>query len=248
MVYLARSARGIRLPRKQQRDRVLAMARARGGTVDAVDLAREMGLHVTTVRFHLNGLCDDGVLVRTTLPREGVGRPRTGYRIVEERLDYRLLAHMLAMELGRTVQTRAARAQEAGRSWAPRVVNSTDAEANSSDGAASGFALDEAAERVSEVFGRMGFEPELRAATDSQKLHRVIRLRACPIRELARTHPEVACQVHLGLLQGLIGESAGDAGATAPNAEVSARLEPFVEPELCLATIEADIIDRGHNG
>lgn len=245
MASPARKTRSKRLPRNQQRDRVLAMARARGGTVDAVDLAREMGLHVTTVRFHLNGLCDDGVLARTTLPRESVGRPRMGYRVVEERLDYRLLAHMLAMELGRTEPTRAARALEAGRRWVPRVMNVADAEADRVDSDGSGPALDEAADRATEVFGRMGFDPELEAATDSHGSRRVIRLKACPIRELARTHPEVACQVHLGLLRGLINESIGEAGATTPNAEISARLEPFVEPELCLAIIEAGVVDRG---
>ena len=91
------------------------MVREHGGAIDAVELASRMKLHVTTVRFHLDALCDEGAIERTRMNRDGVGRPRTGYRAVEERLDYRILAEILAMELGETVQTRARHAQRAGQ-------------------------------------------------------------------------------------------------------------------------------------
>lgn len=90
-----------RLPRNRQRERVLRMVREHGGAIDAVELASRLELHVTTVRFHLDALCDEGAIERTRMNRDGVGRPRTGYRAVEERLDYRILAEVLAMELGR---------------------------------------------------------------------------------------------------------------------------------------------------
>ena len=80
------------------------MVREHGEAIDAVELASRIGLHVTTVRFHLDALCDEGAIERTRIYRDGVGRPRTGYRAVEERLDYRILAEILAMELGETVQ------------------------------------------------------------------------------------------------------------------------------------------------
>ena len=80
------------------------MVREHGGAIDAVELASRMKLHVTTVRFHLDALCDEGAIERTRMNRDGVGRPRTGYRAVEERLDYRILAEILAMELGETVR------------------------------------------------------------------------------------------------------------------------------------------------
>ena len=102
------------------------MVREHRDAIDAVELASRIGLHVTTVRFHLDALCDEGAIERTRIYRDGVGRPRTGYRAVEERLDYRILAEILAMELGETAETRARRAQRAGRKWAGRIAGSQD--------------------------------------------------------------------------------------------------------------------------
>ena len=106
---------------RRQRERVLQLVREHDGAVDAAELASRTGLHVTTVRFHLDALCDDELIVRTRLKLPGRGRPRTGYLAVEEPLDYRVLAGVLAMELGQTVETRGRRAQQAGQKWAARI-------------------------------------------------------------------------------------------------------------------------------
>jgi hypothetical protein len=100
----------------------------------------------------------------------------------------------------------------------------------------------------------MGFDPELAAesepmaslSADSKQIvgrERVIRLRGCPVRDLARAHPEVGCAIHLGLLQGLL-DHATAAGGQPDKPDkgdqgLSARLEPFVEPELCIARLIA---------
>ncbi len=231
------------------------MVREQGGAVDAVELASRVGLHVTTVRFHLDALCDEGAIVRTRMNRAGVGRPRTGYRAVEERLDYRVLAEVLAMELGPTVEKRARRAQRAGQRWADRITVSSPSEAvvgqDVTDTAAVGDPLDRGAVIATEVFERMGFAAELAAASepsaslsaDSDQIvgrERIIRLHACPVRDLARAHPEVACGVHLGLLQGLLTKAeAADGQPNTQHPAMSARLEPFVESELCLARLSA---------
>ncbi len=230
------------------------MVREHGGAIDAVELASRMKLHVTTVRFHLDALCDEGAIERTRLNRDGVGRPRTGYRAVEERLDYRILAEILAMELGETVATRARRAQRAGQQWAARIAASYGEAVVGQDdsGATKGSdRLDRGAVLATEVFSRMGFDAELAAesepsaslSADSEQVigrERVIRLHACPVRDLARAHPEVGCGLHLGLLQGLL-DRAASAGEDTDHddAAVSARLEPFVEPELCIARMAA---------
>lgn len=228
------------------------MVREHDGAVDAVELASQIGLHVTTVRFHLDALCDEGVIVRTRLSRPGAGRPRTGYRAVEERLDYRILAEVLAMELGQTVETRARRAHLAGQKWAARLTASQSAEADHTEttsDAEADNALDRGALRATEVFRRMGFAPELTTTAEptapsspdsapTPGRERIIRLHACPVRDLARAHPEVACAIHAGLLPGLLMESAADEGRrNARRPAVSADLEPFVEPELCLARL-----------
>ena len=242
-----------RLPRNRQRERVLQMVRAHGGAIDAVELASRIGLHVTTVRFHLDALCDEGAIERTRIYRDGVGRPRTGYRAVEERLDYRILAEILAMELGETTETRARRAQRAGQQWAGRIAGSkseADAAQDVTE-AEVGDPLDRGAVLATEVFNRMGFDPELAAesepmaslSADSKQIvgrERVIRLRACPVRDLARAHPEVGCGIHLGLLQGLLDHAAAAGGQPDTRKQgLSARLDPFVEPELCIARLNA---------
>ncbi|WP_448428897.1 helix-turn-helix transcriptional regulator [Mycolicibacterium sp. XJ2546] len=214
-----------RLPRNRQRERVLALVRKHDGAVDAAAIASQMGLHVTTVRFHLDALCDEQAIVRTRLPRAGAGRPRTGYLAVQERLDYRVLAEVLALELGRTEEVRRERAERVGRRWVDRMCAAPEDDAGS--GEAVGDALERRAVAAAEVFARMGFAPELLAPERSrQGRERVIRLHACPIRELARSHPEVGCGLHRGVLAGLVRDTA-----------LSAELEPFVEPELCLARV-----------
>lgn len=243
-----------RLPRNRQRERVLQLVRAHGDAIDAVELASHIGLHVTTVRFHLDALCDEGAIERTRMNRDGVGRPRTGYRAVEERLDYRILAEILAMELGETVEARARRAQRIGVQWAGRIAGSQDepvADQDTADLTQAGDQLDRGAVLATKVFDRMGFEPELAAesepmaslSADSKQIvgrERVIRLRGCPVRDLARAHPEVGCGIHLGLLQGLLDHAAAAGGKSDTRTQgASARLDPFVEPELCIARLPA---------
>jgi predicted ArsR family transcriptional regulator len=234
------------------------LVREHGEAIDAVELAARIGAHVTTARFHLDALCDEGAIERTRINREGVGRPRTGYRAVEERLDYRILAGILAMELGDTVESRAQRAQRAGRHWADRIAGlpgESLAHHNGADACGSVDALDRGAVLTTAVFDRMGFDPELAEesapmaslSTDSAQIvgrERVIRLRGCPVRDLARSNPEVSCGVHLGLLQGLLDHatSAGSDSSDGSDQEgrrLSARLDPFVEPELCIARLSA---------
>lgn len=240
------------MPRNRQRERVLQIVRENGGAIDAVELASRLQLHVSTVRFHLDALCEAGAIERVRVNRVGVGRPRTGYRAVVERLDYRILAEILAMELGETVEARARRTLRAGQQWATRIADSQGEALVDQDDSRSpdaGDQLDRGAMMVTEVFRRMGFDPEL--ATESEPStslsedgaevfgqERVIRLRACPVRELARAHPEVGCGLHLGLLQGLRDRAAAAGGESDTSGhEPTARLDPFVEPELCIARL-----------
>ncbi len=241
----ARQLRRNRLPRNQQRERVLALVREHDGGVDAVELASQMGLHITTVRFHLDALCDDEAIVRTRMNRPGRGRPRTGYRVVEERVDYRTLAEVLAMELGQTEETRGRRAQHAGQKWAARIA--VPQETSESE---VGDVLDRAAVNTTAAFKRMGFAPELVTVAEptpspvdsgpAPRRERSIRMHACPVRDLARSRPEVVCGMHLGLLQGLLDKAAADEGLRkSARRAMRAHLEPFVEPGVCVASLVA---------
>ncbi|OBI46539.1 transcriptional regulator [Mycobacterium kyorinense] len=216
-----------RWPRNRQRERVLQLVREHDGAVDAAELAAQMGLHVTTVRFHLDALCDQGAITRTRITPTGVGRPRTGYAAVEGQLDYQILAEILALELGDTTDKRRRRAERAGRRWAERI---TAGSASGPTEAEQGEVLDRRAQRTTEVFQRMGFGPELNPPADSRT--RTIRLHGCPVRELAAAHPEVGCALHRGLLEGLVSDR--------QSPRLQADLQPFVEPELCIAHVIAN--------
>jgi predicted ArsR family transcriptional regulator len=234
-------------PQNRQRERVLRLVREHGSPIDAVELAGRMGLHVTTVRFHLDALCDQGAITRTRITRTGVGRPRTGYIAVQDRLDYQSFAEILALELGKTTETRRRRAQHAGRRWADRIaaasVIESIAEQDVSDADEPGEILDRQAAMTAHIFEQMGFAPQLTppAERTAGKAQRTIRLHGCPVRDLARAHPEVGCAMHLGLLQGLLTKSAGGHGYSraAARPALRAELEPFVQPELCIARVIA---------
>lgn len=233
-------------PHNRRRERVLRMVREHDGAVDAAELAARMGLHVTTVRFHLDALCDQEAITRTRITRTSVGRPRTGYIAVQDRLDYQSFAEILAVELGHTVETRRRRAERAGRRWAERIAVTSPwkpaATHDVPDAAGEPREiLDRQAATTAQIFERMGFAPELTPPTEptSGKPQRSIRLHGCPVRDLARAHPEVGCAIHLGLLQGLLTNAAAVEGKTEPSLAFHAELEPFVEPELCIARVIA---------
>ncbi|MDI3315179.1 MAG: MarR family transcriptional regulator [Mycobacterium sp.] len=233
-------------PVPRQRDRVLQLVREYG-PVDAAQLAARLGLHVSTARFHLDTLCDQGFITRTRMKRTGVGRPRTGYLAVHGRLDYRSFAELLALELGDTAETRRRRAERAGWRWAARLAGAlgedgaTQGESNSSSART---ALDRRAAMTADLLQRMGFCPELTPAAEPPDgtMRRNIRLHACPVRELARAYPEVGCALHRGLLQGMLANTARAEGSSTVRSRPVPRveLEPFVEPEVCVVTVFAD--------
>lgn len=233
-----------RTRRNRQRQRVLELVRERDEAVDAAELAVRMGLHPTTVRFHLDALCSEGAVERTRITRAGVGRPRTGYLAVRERLDYRSLAEILALELGDTADKRRRRAEAAGRRWAERIATDPAREAvaapGHSESARQRKSLEDRAAMVATVFARMGFGPELTPpATSTAGTQQTIRLHTCPVRDLARAHPEVGCALHRGLLQGLLTNAAAAQrqAKKSPRSALQSELEPFVEPELCIARV-----------
>lgn len=198
------------------RRRLLALLQEGPGPRDAHDLGEAVGLHPSTVRSHLETLRHAGLVTRQPAPRAGIGRPRTAYAAsarAEEEPGYADLVRLLAANLAETPQDRAARAEAIGGQWASQLVPLPA-------GTALETGLDEAATRVSGLFGDLGFEPELRADGPG----RTITLHACPFRGVAREHPEVVCAVHLGLLRGSL---------TRVGATVESQLLPFVEPGLC---------------
>lgn len=206
---------------------VLAVLRDSDGGLDARQVAELVGRHVTTVRHHLDRLVDEGVATRHTEQHRAMrGRPRVLYSATSRREPDEgdgLLAMMLAAHLAQS-DNPAAQAEEAGRRWGralvdghtlPATTGATQTSQREDVGAATN--------RVVALLDEVGFEPSPRAVRRGT----VIELHHCPFRHVAQAHPDVACNLHLGLMRGALEQL--DAPVQAE------RIEPFVTPELCRA-------------
>jgi len=191
---------------------VLQAMRDAGEPTTAGRLADLLGVHVNTVRFHLDSLLAHGQIERAPLESRTPGRPPHVFRVVPG-MDpagprrYRELAEILAAEVESGPDPRR-RALEVGTAWGRRV-----AERESLDGVS--------AQQLAEVLDELDFAPEPvpeGAAT--------IRLRHCPFLELSRHRTDVVCPIHLGLMQGVLEQRRSTITVE--------RLDPFVQPDLCL--------------
>jgi len=176
--------------------------------LDAQALSTALGLHVTTVRFHLDHLEEAHLIRHEPDPLGGRGRPRMLYSALEHAEDSReQLIDVLAGALAaRENDDGQARSIDAGRQWANALAADDHAP--------------EVGSSLLNVLDELGFDPRPTG-------NNVIRLEACPFRQAARSHPEVVCSVHRGLIERVLET---DDAMTAD----SARLLPFVEPDLCL--------------
>ena len=97
-------------------------------------IAEQVGLHVNTVRGHLELLVHLGVVSRETEHRGGRGRPRVLYELAPEEPRqqdaYKTLAAALANELSIIGGTDQRTADEAGLLWAQALVEEGTAAAH----------------------------------------------------------------------------------------------------------------------
>ncbi len=214
------------------RSRVLAMLQESKRPLGVVDIAEQIRLHPNTARFHLDGLVDAGLADRTTEGRSQPGRPRTLYAANAEsspagRRSYQFLAEILTSYVAAQTPRPAEAAQKAGEAWG-RALAAGPASAQGTDAGS-------ATEQLLDALNDIGFDPEPVSSGDEQQ----ILLHHCPFREAAEEHREVVCSIHLGLMQGLLAEL---------DAPVEThRLEPFVQPSLCVAHLAARDPVIGHH-
>ncbi|HEX5114618.1 MAG TPA: helix-turn-helix domain-containing protein [Pseudonocardiaceae bacterium] len=204
----------------ESRGRVLDVLRAAGQPVGVQEVAERIGLHANTARFHLDGLVDAGLAERHAEDRNQPGRPRAVYLatttdVPAGQRSYRLLAEMLTSLVADTVPEPGKAAETAGEAWG-RYLADKPAPSQRVDAA-------EGVRRLSTVLADAGFSPDQVDDPDRP----VIPLRHCPFREVAEQHQDVVCALHLGLMRGVLDEVRAPLKAD--------RLEPFVEPSLCLA-------------
>jgi predicted ArsR family transcriptional regulator len=210
-------------PLGRSRADVLDMLRAADGPLGVREVAQRMGLHPNTARFHLEALVEAGLAVRETEDRETPGRPRIGYRAAADgpggRRRYRFLAEMLTSLISGTMPEPRTAAEEAGREWGAYLTEQPPPYQKLSAG--------ESLAKLTAIMEELGFSPQAEAGDHGGKYR--LCLRQCPFREVARHHQDVICSLHLGLMRGALERM---------RAPVSAdRLDPFVEPSLCVASL-----------
>ena len=204
----------------QSRARVLTVLQETGVPLGVGDVAERVQLHPNTIRFHLDGLVEAGLAERASEDRDEPGRPRTLYAASPDsvrvgRRSYRLLAEILTSYLAAQTPQPAKAALKAGEAWG-RFLTERPVPFQSVDASV-------ATRRLVETLDDIGFAPE--AKTAGRK--RQILLHHCPFRETAEEHRDVVCSIHLGLMRGLLAELGAPLEAQ--------RLDPFVEPSLCVA-------------
>jgi predicted ArsR family transcriptional regulator len=198
-----------------QRARVLEHLQQSGASTTVTELATQMGLHTNTVREHLDALVERGLATRTVLPAVGRGRPAGSYAPTASRpepdprvRDYAGLATALAGQIARTSANPRAEAVAAGEDWGRRLA--TDLPPGSPA---------QARRHVVGLLDDLGFSPDADTRAGS------VRLRRCPLLDAARTHPDIVCPVHLGIVRGAFAALGGN--------PQRATLLPFSEPGAC---------------
>lgn len=191
-----------------QRRRVFEVLEAEPRSIATV--AQTLDLHVNTVREHLDGLVDAGLAQRSRLTPAGRGRPGWGYSsrpgVAAPSIgEYASLAAVLADHVAAQGGDVAADMAKLGVGWGRGLVESHGE-------------VDDPNRTMLGVLETLGFDPEERGD--------VVRLRQCPMLDVARRHPEVVCQVHLGLVRGALEAAGGTADGVG--------LEAFAEPHACV--------------
>jgi predicted ArsR family transcriptional regulator len=166
--------------------------------LSAHELAERLGLHANTVRLHLERLREAGLVEVEPVHRGTVGRPQHAYSLAPgspglgfDPPSYTLLAGLLAT-LAERVGADADDAAAAGHAWGLEAGKRTRSKSC-----------------VKALFGemdRLGFDPEAEAlpggALDIAFLH-------CPFRELAEAYPELVCNLHRGITEGVVAAVGG---------------------------------------
>ena len=187
---------------------VLAALRSSDSPMSIIEMARQLDLHPNTVRYHLRSLTDDGQVEQVEPARHSPGRPPLMFR-----------AHRGMDPSGPRNYRLLAEVLAADLSADPDpTARALEA------GRAWGRGLvntDRSVDRLVEILDDLGFSPERRSSSGESQ----IALRHCPFLDLVEDQARVICPVHLGLMQ----------GATTGAPVTVERLEPFVEPDLCLA-------------
>lgn len=231
------------LPRlSSARASVLRTLIAAGDAVTVSELAQQLGQHSNTVREHLDALAADGRVERIRSAPEGRGRPAWLYRAAQDSAENPTSGDLLGGPLGTDGQEYVALAvalidqvsssspdptelaRKAGERW-----GRTLAEDRMLTGNVDTLSTATANDAVDPVGTVLDMLRDLRFAPQKTDDPAVVKLTTCPFLDAARRHPEVVCQIHLGIMRGALQQLGAD-----PN---GVDLRAFATPGACLLTM-----------
>lgn len=197
-----------------------------GATVES--LTGTLGGHPNTVRHHLLAALRDGLVEREASASVGPGRPAVRYRLTRagthalapsEDLNgqYAALAMAFAENLAGAAGVPGNTARSVGAAWGAALVQ------HEGDGPGHASQAGSISEIVA-VLDHLGFSPRVVHSEDPSVS--TVLLRTCPLLDAARRHPEVVCQVHRGLVEGLMDRD-----------EVDVELRPFDQIGSCTLSL-----------
>ena len=188
--------------------------------LSASELAERLGLHANTVRLHLDRLRDAGLVDVEAVHRGTVGRPQHRYFLADgapglgfDPPAHVLLAGLLAA-LAERVGADAADAADTGHAW----------------GAAAGkrARTRSCLKALEAELTRLGFEPAADTADGEYEGATRIDFLHCPFRDLAEAYPELVCNLHRGLCEGVVDQVGGG---------VVEEFATLYDPEPCHVTV-----------
>lgn len=158
----------------------------------ALDLADALGLHPNTVRLHLERLRDAGLVEVEAVRRGTVGRPQHVYTLAADApgLTFDPPSHALLAGLLAALAERAgalpADAGTVGRGWGAEAGRRARTRS--------------CVKALSAELERLGFDP----AGDGPGDEVTIAFLHCPFRDLAEAYPELVCNLHRGICEGIV--------------------------------------------
>jgi len=195
--------------------------------LSAQDLADRLGLHANTVRLHLDRLREVGLVDVEALHRGTVGRPQHRYFLAAgapglgfDPPAHALLAGLLAA-LAERIGADPDDAADTGHAWGVEAGRRTRTRS--------------CLRALESELLRLGFEPAVEAGDGTAEGAARIEFLHCPFRELAEAYPELVCNLHRGLCEGVVDQVGGG------------RVEEFAtlyDPEPCHVTVSVGYPDR----
>lgn len=201
-----------------------------GEPLPTTEISRKLNLHPNTVRLHLEKMRDAG-LVEAEPDRHGtVGRPQYRWRACRSAVEaavveapelalegggFRLLAHLLAelaaggrasaAEVGRMEGIRRYRSRGAGRAPAGGPPGAGASDARTSP----------CVQAFIDELSKLGFDPVAEhpgAPGEGSQEHTAVAFTRCPFRELAVLYPDLVCELHRGLSDGIASAAGQETG------------------------------------